>query len=138
MDSKQLLSPHSSQYRSITLLKKFITWKEHQSYNGHRNIELASEKSQQLAHYTEKDVEKFKQRLWTAHMEKQVESKTLESSREMLRNLIDHLKKPNISLNHQKSLFRFKTAKEIDSRMLDFIHGSSFLFGNKIQTRQWR
>ena len=68
--------------------------------------------------------------IWLNHVEKQLELKKMDHEKEdQLRSMMQKVTDTGIILDHKNSIFRFNTPKHTDSRILDYIHGSSPLFG---------
>ena len=107
-----------------------MAWKLDNSTKGYRQIELTSAPVQAAAVYNQKDMLSYQQMMWLNHVEKQLDLKKMDHEKEdQLRSMMQKITDTGIILDHKNSIFRFNTPKHTDSRLLDYIHGSSPLFG---------
>ena len=129
-------APYSSYNKATTLLKQFLAWKENgnnPSRPNPRSIDLCNPNYIIMANYTKDQMAKYQQTAWFQYIDNRLQHKTTTGtlgSEGLLREIMTEARNKNITLKPKNMLFTHGTTKYVDSRLLDFIHGSSPLFGS--------
>ena len=124
------------QFHTLTLtLKKYLVWKANMSspnkVQRSRQIEITQPCYKDLAFYNRADIDFYKQKIWIETVEGNILHKTVNCDKESkILGITTKLKDSGTLLGKDNFVFRHNTSKELDSRIMDYIHGSSPLFGN--------
>ena len=110
-------------------LKEFIAWRK--GFRSAREVELTNQDHVAEAYYSKGEINKYQTFIWT----NRIRSKCQVQNRPSLMDysLLEVLQREDIAtyqLNGDNFLFNHNTTKGLDSYMMDYIHGNSFIFGN--------
>ena len=110
-------------------LKEFIAWKK--GFRSAREVELTNQDHVAEAFYSKGEINMYQTFIWT----NRIRSKCQVQSRPSLMDysLLEVLQREDIAtyqLNRDNFLFNHNTKKGLDSYIMDYIHGNSFIFGN--------
>ena len=111
-------------------LKKYFLWKENKSH-GTRMIDLTQQHFKDLAYYTQADIISYKNKIWIDSIETNLQCRAVSTNKETkILGVIRKIKNSGLILGKDNFLFGHNTSKSLDSRIMDYIHGSSPLFAN--------
>ena len=114
----------------LNAIKKYLAWKDEGKQRA-REIELSDLKNQQLAQYDKAEIEAYQQKIWMDRIQNRIQIRHHSSENdEKVLNVIKKVEATKVQLNKDNSLFNKNTTKKEDSVIMDYIHGSSLIFGN--------
>ena len=120
----------SGLHEQILSLKRFLMWKENKS-RGLQRLDITLPEYLDMANYTKKEIQTYQQKIWLEGVENRIKHKQISHGKEeKIQKIIDQIRSKELQLGKDNFLFRFNTNKRIDSFVMDFVHGSSFIFGN--------
>ena len=121
-------TPHF-QYQ-LGVFKRYLQWKEGQKHRI-KSIDIMQQYYHDMATYNQEEIEIYRQKIWLENIQNKMLYKKISNHKtSKLFNLVSKMNNNNILLNKENFLFRHYTTKAEDSQIMDFIHGSSFFFGN--------
>ena len=115
-------------------IKKYIVWKA-QSSMPSRNIDLLDPNTRELTVYTKGDMNSYQQKIWMDRIKNRSQLKKHSfHNDEVVFQIASDAETNKLALNKNNFLFNHSTTKKQDSMIMDYVHGSSLIFGNIRQT----
>ena len=105
-------------------------WKEEKT-RGLQKLDITQPNYVDLANYTKQEIQHYQQKIWLEGVENRIKHKQISYTKEeKIFKVIEQIRSKELHLNKDNFLFRLNSDKRTDSFTLDYIHGSSFIFGN--------
>ena len=117
-------------HQQLWSIKEFIHWKD-PSLRRTREVDLGDLKTRDILQYTKEDIVSFEQNNWLKRIKNRINIRPHTTDKdEKLLKIVTALDKDRVLLNKNNYIFNNNTTKQEDSYIMDYIHGSSFIFGN--------
>ena len=98
---------------------------------GVRDCDLLDPAYQQLAQYSKEEMLKYQQKIWTDRIMNRSQFRSHSSTNdEKVQNIAKRIRNSEVILDKNNFLFNHNTTKGEDSYIMDYMHGSSLIFGN--------
>ena len=125
-------APQSELHKQLTTIKRFLIWKENcNGRRGVRDCDLLDPAYQQLAQYSKEEMLKYQQKIWTDRIINRSQIRSHSSTNdEKVQNIAKRIRNSEVILDKNNFLFNHNTTKGEDSYIMDYMHGSSLIFGN--------
>ena len=113
-------------HHQLTSLKDFLAWKL--GLRSGRHIDLGSRNILEAAKYSESDIELYTKKIWLNKIYNRCIIKNRSTTHDSV--ICEAINREIILLSKKTYIFGHGTTRYMDSRICDFIHGSSTAFAN--------
>ena len=113
-------------YHQLSSLKRFITWKVRTRSKS--LINLMDNSSAKAVHYTTNDIEEYTKEIWLTSIHNRCLAGGRTSNHDSI--IYEAVQSNSIKLNKTSYIFGNNSNRYMDSRVMDFIHGSANRFQN--------
>ena len=124
--------PNTEMHNKLMTVKRFLIWKDNGSARTTvRNWDLLTHGNPSLPHYNKEEIKMYQQKIWADRIinRSQIRNHT-SSNDEKVSEIARKMERGDLVLNKNNFIFNHNTTKAEDSYIMDYLHGSSAIFGN--------
>jgi hypothetical protein len=124
--------PNTELHNKLMTVKRFLIWKDKGSGRTTvRNWDILTHGNPSLPHYSKEEIMIYQQKIWADRIINRAQIRNHTSSNDQkVMEIARKMRSEDLVLNKNNFIFNHSTTKAEDSYIMDYIHGSSAIFGN--------